>query len=264
MKYKIPNFKKILKPLWAHNPGEAVGNQGWYKQEVLMQGSKPKDPKILDKLDIKKKDKVLAIASYYGDWAYALQKYGAKVDLSDVSKQIVNWVKKQKDRKFEKCFVSGYELIPKKEKQYDWTFTYEACGGGQGLPLAYLRSLLNKKGGILVLFFRPDDPKVMGGKLKRYPLIVNQLAKVYGGKAIVVRKRIKAHRKKRSVMNHTYIVHKILTNNKTRELAKKDINFLFSVGQKKVFSKEHKDSIKRLSILAKAHADEFLREVEVR
>ena len=150
-----------------------------------------------------------------------MQKYGAKVDFSDVSKQIVNWVKKQKDRKFERYFVSGYELIPKKEKEYDWTFTYEACGGGQGLPLAYLRSLLNKKGGILVLFFRQDDPQVMGSKLKRYPLIVKSLANAYGGKSIVVRKIIKAHRKKKPIMNYTYIIHKIITNDKARGKSKK-------------------------------------------
>lgn len=261
---KIPNLKKILEPLWAHNPGEAVNQTGWHKHEVLMQGSRPVDPNILDKLGIKKGEKVLAIAGYYGDWAYALQKNGIKVDFSDVSKSIVNWVKKQKDRKFEKYFVSGYELLPKKEKEYDWTFTYEACGGGQGLPLAYLRSLLNKKGGILVLFFRPDDPEKMGSKLKRYPLIVKQLAKAYDGKAIVVRKKIKAHRKNLPIKNHTYIIHKILTNNKARELAKKDIEFLWKIGNKKTLSKEYKDSVKRLSILAKAMNDKFRKEVEIK
>ncbi len=264
MKSKIPDLKKILEPLWLHNPGEAVNTKGWHKQEILMQGSRPKDSQILSKLGIKKKDKVLAIAGFYGDWAYALQKNGAKVDFSDVSKQIVNWIKKQKDRKFEKHFVSGYELIPKKENEYDWTFTYEACGGSQGLPIAYLRSLLNRKGGILVLFFRPDKPEKMGGKLERYPLIVNELAKAYGGKAIVVRKKIKAHRAKMPVQNYTYIIHKILTNDKARKLAKKDIEFLWKLGDKKVISSENKDSIKRLSILAKVLDDKFRRYVEVK
>ena len=57
MKYKIPNLQKILKPLWAHNPGEAVGTKGWYKQDVLMQGSIPRDRKILEKLGIKRETK---------------------------------------------------------------------------------------------------------------------------------------------------------------------------------------------------------------
>jgi len=261
--YKIPNLKEILKPLWLHNPGDAVNQKGWHKQEILMQSSKPKDPEILKKLGIKKRDKVLAITGFYGDWAYELQKYGAKVDFSDVSKQMVNWVKKRRDRKFEKYFVSGYELLPKKENEYDWTFTYEACGGGQGLPIAYLRYLLNKKGGILILFFRPDAPEKMGGKLKRYPLIVNQLAKAYGGKAIVIKKKIKAHRVNRSVMNYTYIIHKILTNDYPREKAKKDIEFLFNNQNKKVFSKENTDSLKRLNIFAKAMGDKFLKEVKI-
>lgn len=259
--YKIPDLKKILQPLWSHNPGEGVNQTGWHKQDVLMQGSRPKDPQILNKLGIKKGEKVLAIAGYYGDWAYALEKNGAKVDFSDVSKQIVNWVKKQKDRKFKRYIVSGYELLPKKEKEYDWTFTYEACGGGQGLPLAYLRSLLNNKGGILVLFFRPDDPEKMGSKLERYPLIVNQLAKAYGGKAIVVRKEIRAHRKNLPIKNHTYIIHKILTNDKARELVKKDIEFLWKIENKKIVSREYVDSIKRLGILAKAMNGKFRREI---
>jgi len=262
--YKIPNLKKILEPLWAHNPGEAVNQTGWHKHKILMQGSRPVDSNILDKLGIKKGEKVLAIAGYYGDWAYALQKNGVKVDFSDVSKSIVNWVKKQKDRKFEKYFVSGYELLPKKEKEYDWTFTYEACGGGQGLPVAYLRSLLNNKGGILVLFFRPDKPEKMGSKLTRYPLIVNQLAKAYGGKSVVIRKSIKAHRAEMSDTFYTFIIHKIITNNKARELAKKDIEFLWKLGDKKIVSKEDKDSIKRLSLFSKALNNEFKREVEIK
>ncbi len=264
MKYKIPHLKKILEPLWLHNPGEAVNQTGWHKHEVLMQGSRHVDSNILNKLRIKKGEKVLAIAGYYGDWAYALQKNGAKVDFSDVSKSIVNWVKKQNDRKFEKYILSGYELLPKKEKEYDWTFTYEACGGGQGLPLAYLRSLLNKKGGILVLFFRPDKPEKMGSKLTRYPLIVNQLAKVYGGKSVVIRKSIKAHRAEMPDKYYTFIIHKIITNNKARELAKKDIEFLWKIGNKRTISKEYKDSIKRLDIFSKALNNEFKREVEVK
>lgn len=264
MKYKIPDLKKILEPLWAHNPGEGVNQTGWHKQDVLMQGSRPKDPQILNKLGIKKGEKVLAIAGYYGDWAYGLQKNGAKVDFSDVSKSIVNWVKKQKDRKFKRYIVSGYELLPKKEKEYDWTFTYEACGGGQGLPIAYLRSLLNNKGGILVLFFRPDNPEKMGSKLERYPLIVNQLAKAYGGKSVIIRKKIISHRKEMPIMNYTYIIHKILTSDKARELAKRDIEFLWKIGNKKTISKEDKDSVKRLSILVKAMNNKFRREVEVK
>lgn len=261
---KIPNLKKILEPLWAHNPGEAVNQTGWHKRDVLMQGSIPKDKILLKKLGIKKGEKVLAIAGYYGDWAYALEKNGAKVDFSDVSKSIVNWVKKQKDRKFKKYIVSGYEFIPKNEKEYDWTFTYEACGGGQGLPIAYLRSLLNKKGGILVLLLRSDEPKKMGSKLKRYPLIVKQLAKAYGGKAIIVKKRIRAYRENKPITNYTYFIHKILTNNKARELARKDIGFLFNLGNKRLVDKKYENSVNRLNMFSKAFNDKFIREIKIK
>lgn len=264
MKYKIPDIKKILMPTWLHNPGEAVNQEGWYKQKILMQGTRPKDKKILEKLGIKKKDKVLALAGFYGDWAWGLQKNGAKVDYSDISRKIVAWVKKQKDRKFERYIVSDYINIPKRELKYDWSFTYEACGGGQGLPLAYLKSLLNKKGGILVLCFRPDKPNAMGSKIKRYPLIVKMLEKAYGAKAKIIRKRIKAHRREMPEQNYTYIVHKILTNPKARKLAKKDFEFLIKTKNKKIFPQKEKDSIKRLNILAKAMNPINLREVEVK
>ena len=136
MKYQIPNLKKILRPRWAHKPGWGVNESGWHRVEVWTQGTVPKDSKLLEKLGIKKGDKVLAIAGYFGDWANALKKRGAIVDYSDVSKSMINYVKKNK--KFKKYLASGYEKIPKQEGEYDWTFTYEACGGGQGLPIAYL------------------------------------------------------------------------------------------------------------------------------
>ncbi|MFQ5531795.1 MAG: hypothetical protein ACE5ES_04230 [Candidatus Nanoarchaeia archaeon] len=265
MKYTIPNLKKILIPRWAHKPGYGVNAKGFHKQDIWRQGTIPEDKKLLQKLGIKKGDKVLAIASYYGDWAKELKKAGAKVDYSDVSKSMVNYVKKQKDRKFNRYIHSGYESIPKKPLEYDWTFTYEACGGGQGLPIAYLRSLLNNKGGILVLHYNLKNPEAMGGKLDRYKMIVKNLAKAYGSKASVIRKKIVAKGKTdKLTLNKIYIIHKITTNNPARKKAEIDIKVLWDTKNKRVIDKKYEDSIKRLSILAKANGDKVVRKVEVR
>lgn len=261
---KIPNIKKILKPRWAHKPGYWVNPTGWHKHKVWQQGTVPKDPKILQKLGIKKGEKVLAIAGYYGDWAGALQKHGAKVDFSDISRSMVNYVKKQKDRKFEKYICSEYELVPKKTLEYDWTFTYEACGGGQGLPLSYLRSLLNRKGGILVFYLNKEKPKSMGGKIDRYSKIVKNISKAYDCKCSGVRKRIKAFKGKKKLIPRVYVIHKILTNNSARKKAELDIKVLWKIKNKKLIDKKYRDSIKRLGIVSKSMGDGFIREVELK
>lgn len=262
MKHLIPDLKKILVPRWSHKLGYSVNAKGWYKQEIWSQGTIPKDPKLLQKLGIKKNEKVLAVAGYYGNWAEKIKEAGANVTYSDVSKPIVNYIKKQK--KFKKYFCLGYELIPKKPLQYDWTFTYEACGSGQGLPLAYLRSLLNKKGGILVLHYNIKKPQSMAGKLDRYPCIVKNLAKAYGAKSIVIRKKIMAEGKTdKLTVFKTYIIHKILTNKKARKNAKEDLELLWKTKNKKIINYKYEESIKRLSMISKSHGEKFIREVEL-
>ena len=215
-KYKIPNMKEILKPRWAHKPGWRVNQAGWHKMKILKQATVPDDRKILQKLGIKKGEKVLAIAGYYGNWASALKKTGAIVSYSDISKPIVNWVKKNNKTKFKEYICSNYELIPKKPKKYDWTFTFEACGGGQGLPLAYLRSLLNNKGGILVLYWNTKKRARMGIKPKRYPLIVKSLAKAYGAKASIKEINVKTYENfPRKDKKTAFLPHKIYTIKKS-------------------------------------------------
>ena len=91
MRIKIPNLKEILKPRWAHKPGFGMrGGCKLIKREGSEQATTPEDPKLLDKLGIKKKEKVLAIAAYYASWASQIAKAGARVDYNDISKEMVN------------------------------------------------------------------------------------------------------------------------------------------------------------------------------
>lgn len=278
---KIPNIKEIEKPVWASKPGFGMGKKDGkrvhLKQDVWEQGTTPKDKELLKKLGIKKGDKILAIAGYYATWASALNRAGAKVDYSDVSKPIVEYVKKNVKVKFRKYICLGYEHIPKKPLEYDWTFTYEACGGGRGLPIAYLRSLLNKKGGILVLHFSNKKHTLANSnKIKRYPLIVKRLAKVYGAKSQVVKKKIIARRKTDQVMVHEFLISKILTNNSARKRVELDIKVLWFTKGKKIINLEKdskrlrisknelKASLRRLSMLSKSHNGDLVREIVVK
>lgn len=248
----IPDLKKIIQPIWEHKPGYGVNKEGWIKLKICEQAVIPEDPRILEKLGIKKGDKVLAIAGYYATWASFLARKGAKVDYSDISKSMVSHVKKNVKVKFGRYICSNYELIPKKEKEYDWTFTFEACGGSQGLPIAYLRSLLNKKGGILVLFYEKGGR--MGSKWKRYPMIVKTLANVYGARFDIKELNIIGHKKGKERSSLLHRVYVLKTNARARKIAREDLKALAS-------NNYSKDSLKRLSKVARLIKPEFLKEL---
>jgi len=251
--YKIPNLKEILKPRWSHNPGEGVNQKGWHKQETRQQSSAPEDSNLLRKLGIKKREKVLAIAGYYASWASEIARLGAKVDYSDISSSMVKWAKRKYGKLFGKYLCSNYELIPKNTNEYDWTFTFEACGGGSGLPIAYLRSLLNKKGGILVLHMRYGEArKKMGGKPRTYPLIIKTLSKVYGAKYKIKGIKIRSHRFNKPMKMISHKIFIVKTNEKARNLAKQDLDALSS-------NKFNPESLKRFNHFSKAIAEEYIK-----
>lgn len=252
--YKIPNIKEILKPRWEHKPGFGMTEKFiLHERKGFQQSSAPKDSDLLKKLEIKKGDKILAIAGYYASWASKLAKLGAIVDYSDISKSLVDWSKKEYGNLFRKYICSNYELIPNKENEYDWTFTFEACGGGSGLPIAYLRSLLNKKGGILVYHLRYGSAKEkMGSKPRRYPLIVRTLSEIYGGQYKIKGVKIKSHRIGKPIKMLNHKVHIIKTNDRARKLAMEDLKSLFS-------NKFNKDSLERLNKLSNIISEEYLK-----
>ena len=277
MRYTIPNLTKIMQPRWAHRVGYGFKGSEESKLDALEQGTTPQDKDILRKLGIKKGEKVLSIAGYYASWAKELQRAGADVDYSDISKGIVNWVKNHEKVKFGKYLCSNYELIPENELEYDWTFTYEACGASRGLSIAYLRSLLNRKGGILMIYVGEQrHRKANSSKMKKYPGIVQMLARVYGGRASVSRKRIRAHRRgKGEVRNDLFLVSKIRTNDSARKKAGQDLDVLTWLGGRKrvdlsrasedlgLSGKEIGNSLRRLERLNVVINGDNFREIEV-
>jgi len=264
---RIPDLTKILKPTWLHEVGYRVNDSGWHKMKIFKQATNPIDPKILTKLGIKKKEKVLAIAGYYGNWASELNKRGAKVTYSDISKSMVAYVRKKVKPKFEEYICSNYELIPKKPKEYDWTFTFESCGGSQGLPIAYLRSLMNNKGGILVLYWNTENRKAMGGKPKRYPLIVKTLARIYGAKYEIKDINFRAYSGGTEIVTLLHKVYFLKTNSSAGKKAQFDLQLLDELKNKRKIKPKNKEevaSLRRLNRLTKTLNKDFIKDLEIK
>ena len=167
-------------------------------------------------------------------------------------------------------------MIPKKSREYDWTFTYEACGGSRGLTIAYLRSLLNNKGGIFVYEFNLEKKQSMIGKRKSYPKILRTLVKVYGVNGSITKKRIKSRRRIKPIKMNTFFIFKIRTNNSAREKTERDLKvlkYLYDKGtvnlkkdsiKLKMSEKELRDSMVRLSKLKGSIRSIFFKEVKIK
>jgi hypothetical protein len=277
MKISIPNIKHILKPRWSHKPGYWMSEvYVLKKQKKIGQGTNPGIKDIVKNLGIKKGDKVLAIAGYYADWASVLARAGAEVDYSDISLSMVNYVRKKYGRLFNKYICSNYELIPKSPNEYDWTFTYEACGGASGLPIAYLRSLMNKKGGILVLFFNKEYKKGMGTKPKNYAKIVKGLAKIYKTTYKIKKILIKSERKMHASGIMPFIIYSIKTNDDARINVEQDLEMIKKIQDKKAIhlkelanelsieEKKLENSLKRINCFSSLITQEFIKKVEIK
>ena len=274
MKIIIPDLNKILKPRFLHKPGFGFSSRGWFKVNSWEQETTPVDQRLLDKIGITKGDKILIIAGYYGDWACSLKKAGCKVDYSDVSPGIVKWVINNK-KGFGKYICSSYELIPRKAKEYDWTFTFEACGAKQGLPIAFMRALLNNKGGKLTIYYKLG--KHMGGKTKSYYLLIKTLAKVYDTDFSIKKIKLKAKiRGRYQILTLPHIIFTIKTNNNARENVSLDLRVLEYIKNKKTINLEKQattlrikesnlqTSLNRLKKISKLNGKRYKRQIEIK
>lgn len=279
MKINILDIKKVIKPTWAFNAGFGINPKTgrFRKQKILEQATTPEDKKLLKKLKINKNDRVLAIAAYYASWASKIKQAGAMVSYSDISSSMVNYAKKKVKTRFFEYIKSNYELIPENPEKYDWTFTFEACGGNQGLPIAYLRSLLNKKGGILVYYPRKGKgKKVTGNKSKTYPTIVKTLAKLYKTKFLIKKVYFNGHAKGKPFSKIPHRVFWLFTNQKARQKVLFDLKIIDLISTKrkinlekeskllKINKKDLEDSLKRIFQLSKLIKPDFMKKLEIK
>jgi len=276
---KIPDFEKILKPIWSHKAGYGWSAElnDWRKQKIKEQATTPEDLLLLKKLGVKKKEKVLAIAGYYASWASKIKDAGADVTYSDISASMVNFAKKEVKTRFSKYIHSNYELIPKRKDEYDWTFTFEACGGEQGLGIAALRSLLNRKGCIFVYYMRIGKQKIStGSKSRTYPRIIRTIAQIYGAKYKIKKINFRAHRKSHAPRVMPHMVFFLFTNQQAKKDAELDLKVLEYTKNKKemtlegdcskfkVTALELKNSLKRLNRLIPLMKREFVKKIKVK
>ena len=215
------NLDKIRKQVvpWKLDKYEELGK--WKDLEHPHQATIPKDSLLLQKLHIEQGDEVLAIAGFWADWALALQKQGAIVDYSDISSDLVAHFKNS----FRRAFVANYIDIPDKTK-YDWTFSFEPCGGSCGLIIALLRSLLNRKGAVIVIFPRQKQGKPIGSKEMRFPKLFSAVADTYGCMWKMKDVGIEATRGSGKDVQSPHRVFWLYTNQKSRKTAEDDLKRL--------------------------------------
>ena len=255
-KYKIPWLKKIFENEHIWKPGYIPLKEG-YSSRPLNQSTIPQDKYLLKKLGITKGDKILAVAGNHGDWARAIMEQGCKVDYNEYSQYFISYVKKRvKFNKFIKC---NFALLPKKALQYDWPFSYEPVSGNKAHPLSMLRSLLNRKGGIIMYY----DKKIQEGKAKRYPKLTKILAKIYGCNYEIKAVKIDATRglgeNKGNMVKNKFYIFILKTNKKAREKVKKDIKFI----EKPISNLRNVESMERLDKFSCMFRDDYLKEIKI-
>lgn len=248
----VPDLNKIREktPLWK--PGFIPLNDKQEKRP-LSQSTIPNDRLILKKLGMKPKEKVISLASNHGNWAKAIQDGGCSVDYNDYSRFFINYVKKR--MKFNKFIQGSFTDIPSKTMQYDWSFSYEPVEGRKSLPLAMVRSLLNKKGGIVMYYNR-----LQTGKAKNFPRMIKAIAEVYKIKYEVRSENIDAVYFGGRKARNKFKIFILKTNVVAREKAKRDLFVLESLAKKKLL-KNAKESFVRLNKLSILFRDIFLRKI---
>jgi hypothetical protein len=210
MKYLAPNIENILLE------GLEVKKENYV---FASQSSLPVDENIHNKIGVKKNSRVLFVAGGAGWWA---KKIGEKTHLTftDIIKDQVEKASKKNIGK--KQFTINALRVPVKEKEYDWTLSFEPFPlKEKALPLVMLRGLLNNKGVKIISKFIPS------GEVK----VSKKLGKLYGVKTRSSEVNIKC----RSFIGYSdfykikYDPHEVVTvtsNEKARVMAKQDLNVL--------------------------------------
>lgn len=269
MKFSIPNIKKIIsEPEARFLKGFYTKKGKFIKKMIKTQATLPNDKKLLNKVGLKRNDKVLFIAGYYGDWTKALAKAGAIVYYSDVSRNLVNYAKKSlKEKNIKEYICSDYALIPSKAFKYDWTFSFEPIGANQGLPIAMLRSLLNRKGGKLVVY-----PRIVEEEYNRHlkssrklTRIIKRLSRIYKTRYEITKIRIKGKAQKGEELVKKHVIVTLFTNDSTRKKVETDLKVLDLIANEKLKSSEEvMKSLKRLDKLTKVIDKKFVKKLVIK
>ena len=172
--FSMPVFGRLAAASIPWRPGYAPREDGPGEHRRHLQQSKiPTDTNLLRKLGLRMNDHVLSVASNHGDWAMAIKNSGCRVTYSDCSEQFVSFVKCQAD--FDDYIVANYIDVPTESDVYDWTYSFEPVGAYRGLAIAILRSLLNRRGCVM-MHYAEGHP----GKAVKFPDLFRTISIIYG------------------------------------------------------------------------------------
>jgi len=277
----IPNIEKIIaKPEARFFKGYYWKDGKFHEKIIKTQATLPDDKNLLSKIGLGKNEKILFIAGYYGNWAKSLARAGIIVSYSDVSRNLVNHAKKSlREKNIKEYICSDYTLIPSKSLKYDWTFSFEPIGTKQGLPIAMLRSLLNKKGGKLVVYPRVIEEMDRSKHYKSSrPLtkIVRILFKTYKANYRINKKIIEGKSQKSVKLKKKHVIITIFTSNLIRKKVEFDLKLLSFLKNKKIIrisdlcnnfntsEKEIIQSLRRLEKITKVLDRKFIKRIVIK
>lgn len=175
---RLPSFRRrrFKEAAWGVPVGLSHKNPLAVQQQVV-----PADQKLGQKLGIAKSDRVLVFAGYFGDWAQALSHH-AHVTYSDIGKTMTAFVKTHKPGRIERFWARPAQALPHARGQFDWSFSFEPypLRYEGSLDMALARSLLNRKGAIIV---NASSSNASNLPNRPFSNLVNVVAKIYGANA---------------------------------------------------------------------------------
>ena len=228
----IPSLKKISKIAENWSAASAYDNGKKIIKKNRSQRTIPCDEDLLKKLGLRKSEKILVFAGYYGEWANELANAGCRVVYSDVSKSLTEYARRKYPR-IKRAVCRDYIWLPEKEKAYDWSFSFEPVGGKQGLVIAIIRGLMNNKGVKIVHYPRENKP---GDAYLRYKLVARVYGCGFGRNSVYISGRGMFGER----LDEEHIITSFRTNEGVKRNVREDLKTLIS-------GCGSKDSLKRLS-----------------
>lgn len=234
-------FRKFAEPikrgkaLQAHKNVNSwsVPSNSRQKHLLPMQELAPSEKNLALKIGMNERDKVLVFAGYLGDWSSALSK-NTHVTHTDISKELVEFVKNKKRKAIQRFKVATAESIPQRQRIYDWSFSFEPIPliGQNMLGLNLARSLLNNKGSKIV--FSELHAEYIRNCWKKF---VEPLRNIYGATIEIKEMNLSSFGEGIITKERLFTLITIRTNDAARKKAFVDLR-LFNAIEKATFAQK--------------------------
>jgi len=222
----------------------------------------PRDPKLMQKIGLKKGERIIFFAGCYGDWAAALSK-SCEVKYTDVSDEMLRAAKAKNPNAAKSFRVAAAETVPQRMKVFDWSFSFEPypLSMHRGINLSLMRSLLNRKGLLMVFSPMVDARNEIRAFFERR---TRKIAELYG--AGFEKKSVVVHGEgKKGFENRKSYVFVMRTNNVAREKVRTDLKVLKLLEREETLTrkelservgvslKDINESIRRIGSIGRLH-----------